>query len=191
MRDFAPGSFDAVITDPPYGVGIADWDSVLPLQGFLDDCLRVSSGPVIWFGASGRVLDFARYTPRPDRVLVWSPRFTLSHTIKDGLAYRWQPIYVWRIVKQEVIRWDVLDDPTECGNWWKHPASKPVDLMRKLVAGFGGQRVLDPFCGSGTTGVACAELGRDFCGIEIDPGYVAIARRRIDAATRQERLVFP
>ena len=42
-----------------------------------------------------------------------------------------------------------------------------------------GATVLDPFCGSGTTGVACVQTGRNFIGIEIDPGYCEIARRRI------------
>jgi len=48
--------------------------------------------------------------------------------------------------------------------------------------------IFDPFCGSGTTGVACMQLGRRFIGVEIDPGYCAIARKRIDAAGRQGRL---
>jgi site-specific DNA-methyltransferase (adenine-specific) len=57
----------------------------------------------------------------------------------------------------------------------------------KLVAR-PGDVVLDPFTGSGTTGVACAEEGRDFIGIEREAEYVEIARRRIDAASAQERL---
>jgi DNA modification methylase len=71
-----------------------------------------------------------------------------------------------------------------------HPTVKPVALMRwlvKLVARE-GDTVLDPFTGSGTTGVACAEEGRDFIGIEKEAEYVEIARRRIEAAAAQERL---
>ena len=62
------GSVDAVITDPPYGVGIADWDNELPPQIILDECLRVSSGVVVWFGSASRLLDMAIYEPKPDRV---------------------------------------------------------------------------------------------------------------------------
>ena len=50
------------------------------------------------------------------------------------------------------------------------------------------ETILDPFMGSGTTGVACANLGRSFIGIEIDPGYFDIACRRIEEAYRQPRL---
>ena len=181
MRGMADNSVDAVITDPPYGVGYAPWDSDIPSQLFLDECLRISRGPILMFGSPARLLDFAHFSPRPDRVLVWAPGFTLSHARADGLAYRYHPIYVWRIVKppKGTISWDVLKDNTECGNWWEHMATKPESLMVKLVSAYGGESVLDPFMGSGTTGVACAQLGRDFIGIEIDPDYCEIARKRM------------
>lgn len=65
-----------------------------------------------------------------------------------------------------------------------HPTQKPVDLMRWLVRTFTdpGHVVLDPFMGSGTTGVAAVEEGRSFVGIELEPEYHAIAARRIDTA---------
>ncbi len=71
-----------------------------------------------------------------------------------------------------------------------HPTVKPVALMRWLVrlVARAGDTVLDPFTGSGTTGVACAMEGRDFIGIERESEYVEIARRRIDAAAAQTRL---
>jgi len=71
-----------------------------------------------------------------------------------------------------------------------HPTVKPVALMRWLVrlVARPGDVVLDPFAGSGTTGVACAMEGRDFIGIEREAEYVEIARRRIDAAAAQLRM---
>lgn len=67
-----------------------------------------------------------------------------------------------------------------------HPTPKPVPLMLSLVEDFTdpGEIILDPFCGSGTTGVAALRLGRRFIGIEKDAKYAAIARERIDAETR-------
>ena len=53
-----------------------------------------------------------------------------------------------------------------------------------------GDTILDPFMGSGTTGVACVQTGRNFIGIEIDPDYFAIAERRIKEAQLQPRLEF-
>lgn len=73
---------------------------------------------------------------------------------------------------------------------WGHPTQKPERLMRDLVGLFtsDGASVVDPFMGSGTTGVACANLGRKFIGIEIERRYFDIACERIDNAYRQQRM---
>lgn len=73
------------------------------------------------------------------------------------------------------------------GGKHEHETQKPVPLMRELVHLFTdpGSLVIDPFMGSGTTGVACAQLGRRFIGIELDPRYFDIACRRIEEAQRQ------
>ena len=72
----------------------------------------------------------------------------------------------------------------------QHPTQKPLSLIKKLVCEFTneGDTILDPFMGSGTTGVACVQTGRNFIGIEIDPTYFAIAERRIKEAEAQPRL---
>lgn len=71
-----------------------------------------------------------------------------------------------------------------------HPTQKPVALMEALVRDFTdeGDLVLDPFAGSGTTGVACRRLGRRFLGYEKDEKYAAIAQKRIDGAREQLRM---
>jgi DNA modification methylase len=71
-----------------------------------------------------------------------------------------------------------------------HPCPKPVGWMKWAVglASRPDETVIDPFAGSGTTGVACALLGRSFIGIEIEPRYFDIACRRIEAAYKQPRL---
>lgn len=189
LPTLADASVDAVVTDPPYGVDIAEWDDAMPTQDVLDDCLRISRGPVVWFGSSSLILNFARYKPQPDRLLIWSPKFTLLKVSKDGFAYRYHPIAVWNIHKQDVLPWDVIDDMTECGNWWEHPATKPLTLLSKLVSAFSSEVVLDPFMGSGTTGVACMKLNRNFIGIEKEPKYFEIAQRRISDA--QAQLTLP
>lgn len=72
-----------------------------------------------------------------------------------------------------------------------HPTQKPVKLMEWCMEKLGNpQFILDPFMGSGTTGVACMNLGRRFIGIEIEPKYFDIACERITNAQRQERM-FP
>lgn len=76
-------------------------------------------------------------------------------------------------------------------NHSEHPTQKPVDLMAWLIRSYSneGDTILDPFMGSGTTGVACVQTGRNFIGIEIDPMYFAIAQRRI--AEAQQQLALP
>jgi site-specific DNA-methyltransferase (adenine-specific) len=71
----------------------------------------------------------------------------------------------------------------------EHSTQKPTQLLEEIVkvAPF-GETVLDPFMGSGTTGVACINLGRKFVGVEIERKYFDIACERIAAANRQERL---
>ncbi len=68
-----------------------------------------------------------------------------------------------------------------------HPTEKPIFLMKQIVD-FTQGTVFDPFMGSGTTGVACMELGRKFIGIEKEPKYFDIACKRIDMAERQGKL---
>nr|NTB07656.1 hypothetical protein [Agrobacterium fabrum] len=69
----------------------------------------------------------------------------------------------------------------------RHPTEKPIPLMRELLADFtnAGETILDPFMGSGTTGVVCAKMGRKFVGIELDPKYFDVACERIEKAYSQ------
>jgi DNA modification methylase len=74
-------------------------------------------------------------------------------------------------------------------NGREHPNEKPVTLLTKLLAKSPAGMVCDPFMGSGSTGVACAVVGRPFVGVEIEPAYFDIACRRIEDAQRQGRLI--
>lgn len=71
-----------------------------------------------------------------------------------------------------------------------HPTPKPLDLMKRQVVQFTqpGQTILDPFLGSGTTGVACLSLGRNFIGIERHEPYFDIACKRLEEAIKQQDL---
>ena len=71
-----------------------------------------------------------------------------------------------------------------------HPCAKPIDAIEWLVdkTSLNNETILDPFMGSGTTGVACMNLGRKFIGIEIEQKYFDIACERIDQAQKQQRL---
>ena len=83
---------------------------------------------------------------------------------------------------------NVLDISATPGEGGLHPTQKPVKLMKALIelTTTPGQVVLDPFMGSGTTGVACVNTNRNFIGIELDEEYFEIAKKRIDEQTNDQ-----
>jgi site-specific DNA-methyltransferase (adenine-specific) len=182
LRTMEAGSVDAVVTDPPYGVNIASWDKAIPPQSFLVECLRVSRGAVVWFGAASPALHLAffEFSPIPERIYIWHNTFT--RTSSEGAFWQWHPVYVWRKKQFTGLGRDVIAMAANTGgDKHVHPTQKPALLMELLCqsAATQGGTNLDPYMGSGTTGVACVRAGMNFIGIEIDPAYHAIAQRRI------------
>jgi site-specific DNA-methyltransferase (adenine-specific) len=107
--------------------------------------------------------------------------------MSNGMAYRWHPIYFWQLPKSHNgPTWDVFDTPTSGHDWWNHPATKPLPLIKRLASISDSGCVLDPFVGSGTTLAAAKQLGRRALGIEIEERYCQIAANRL----RQEVLQF-
>jgi len=199
--------FDAVITDPPYGENIgkmgftnstdggvakrndykggADWDDaglklwqyqnmeqvsgVLAIFGgnFFADILPVSRGWYAWDKKSGGKYsnDFA------DIELVWTNQDRPARVIS----------YIWH----GMIQQNMKDKERRF-----HPSQKPVNVMVRLVEDLTseGDTVLDPFMGVGSTGLACLKSGRSFVGIERDPNYFEIAKKRIQEAQLQMRM---
>jgi DNA modification methylase len=101
----------------------------------------------------------------------------------DAQSHDGKPVNATKI-PDNVIR---TPRETSGGPEAEHPARFPVKFAMELVEPFTmeGEKVLDPFMGSGTTGVACAKLGRKFIGIEIEPKYFEIACKRIEQAYKQ------
>jgi DNA modification methylase len=179
---FADGEFGSVITDPPYGVGIAEWD-VPPDSAILRECLRVTAGTIVMFGGAPTrsMIVFFGLEPSPERTLIWAPRFTAARTAAHGMFYQWHPIFLWRPPAfQNTFVGDVLNCSTAMTRtWFRHPATKPLSLIGDLCLAFGGSSVLDPYCGSGTTLAACAKLGLPCTGIEIEERYAEMTAKRL------------
>ena len=194
MRTMPDKSVDAVVTDPPYGIGkdgqkkssgrhggrkayeFLGWDKQRPSQGYFEELLRISKKQIIWGGNY-----FADYLPATQKWLVWDKGQRIKQS--DGeLAWTSEAgaLRIFTLNRVSLL----LDGAV-------HPTQKPVALMKwcidvaKLPE---TATILDPFMGSGTTGVACVQTGRNFIGIEIDPDYFAIAERRIKEAEAQPRL---
>lgn len=155
--------------------------------------LALTSGPVISFGSAPMMArDLQHFPLDPDRILIWAPKFTLSHTMKYGIAYRYHPIYTWRLPqKHDGPIWDVIDIPTERitstqrkrgqrSVFWEHAWTKPLALMRLLVQIVPEHAlIVDNFCGTGTTLRAAKDTGRRAVGIECDERACEIAALRM------------
>lgn len=202
------GLVDAVVTDPPYAIpthvasGRANARSIGDLslveftfRALIDRFLGVLGdiGRLFMFcdGQSYPVLFRVTYGRFITALLVWSKgqigmgrEFRKSYEL---ILHGWQartPIF-----SDGVGRADVLYHPPVSPLVRVHEAEKPVDLVADLLR-VCGSSILDPFMGSGTTGVACANLGRKFIGIEIEPRYFDLACRRIRDAYAQPRLLL-
>lgn len=195
FRDILPtlGPADAVVTDPPYGMEFrsnhrAAKHDFIANDG-TQDCLLMAC---LLLAQHSKYI-FCRWdnlfeVPKPKSLVTWVKNNwsmgDLEHEharqTEVALFYAGEGHYFPSGRPQDVV----IAPRTGNDN---HPTEKPVSLMEKVV-GWTAGTVLDPFMGSGTTGVACAKLGRKFIGIELEPKYFDIACRRIEEAYRQPRL---
>jgi DNA modification methylase len=185
------GPVDCVITDPPYGIGkdgqkrttggnggrkgyeFMGWDAERPSAEAFALMLCAAPQHIIWGGNY-----FADLLPPTSKWLVWDKGQRIDQS--DG-ELAWTSFDgALRIYTQNRVA--LMQDGAQ------HPTQKPFTLMRWCVAMTTGT-VLDPYMGSGSTGVACMNLGRKFIGIEIHEPYFDIACERIENAQRQERLI--
>lgn len=193
------GSVDAVVTDPPYGTGgwlrpgtgqkpekqREAWDTWS--TAWLAEAGRVCTGTIALFCPSVVLLTTtmtAALPGRAPRLLFWAKPNPLPRYDRRP-AYGFEPIVTFgSLHKVGGKDWFEASAPRHDRG---HPHQKPVTLMRwlcRLVTPPGGH-VLDPFTGSGTTGVACMLEGFQFTGIERETEYVALANRRITDAAAQ------
>ncbi len=180
-RDILPTlpKVDAVVTDPPYGIGIAanpvrqkheklDWDAAPPSNELIGECIAKGRAAIVWGGNYFSL-------PPTQRVLVWDKLQPADFSLAM-IEMAWTNLTgPAKMHRESVTSYEK-----------KHPTQKPDRLMKWCI-GFlpDAQTILDPFMGSGTTGVAAVQMGRDFIGIEREPKYFDIACRRIEEAQRQ------
>jgi site-specific DNA-methyltransferase (adenine-specific) len=199
---------DAVITDPPYGevnrksaglrnldrgvADIADFE-IKELAALL---AKHGSSVYVWcgteqvselraamvsLGMSSRLCIWEKTNPSPmnGQHLWLSSIETCVFGKESGATFK------------EHCASPVFRFPTEPKEY--HPTAKPIPLMAKLIGASTneGMTVIDPFMGSGTTGVAAIQLGRKFIGIEREPKYFDIACQRIEQAVAQGQLFAP
>jgi len=184
---------DAVVTDPPYGIGEAagknasrgnlaiakdfgddKWDDVTADDAVYKS-IEIATQSIV-FG--GNYYDL----PPSSCWLVWDKENGANDFADAELAWT----NLDRAVRLKRYMWNGMlrANKEQRGD---HPTQKPIGVMEWAI-NFTEGSVLDPFMGSGTTGVACANLGRKFIGIELERKYFDIACERIEAAYAQGRL---
>ncbi len=177
---------EAVITDPPYGIGD-----------------RMQGGT---WGAAEKYADFRGWDKAPSEEAIATVRgFAPKAVIWGGNYFGLPPSRCWLIwdkvnavhtMADFEMAWTNLDKPGKRFRWPVgvhtngHPTEKPVELMDWCIDRADRPKtIVDPYMGSGTTGVSAVMLGLRFYGIEIEPKYFDIACERIDLAQRQGRLI--
>ena len=198
------GKVDAVVTDPPYGIGFDGYAShdddpasyhqlVAALRGFPLALLQYPEEMMRYvvplLGAPDEVLAWVYPSNLRRQFRLWG-LWGLNATFSNVLQPAKNP-------NSEKVK--SLSVPSY--DWWEqpqvknvsaekedHPCQLPVSNVERVLRLTEVDSPLDPFMGSGTTGVACVNLGRKFIGIEIEPKYFDIACRRIEEAYRQPRL---
>ena len=194
-RDVLPtlAGIDAVVTDPPYGVGIRyatyedSLDNWYALMNEVVPLMRRVAGVVVMPSCAINRMEWWYANHKPDWLIAWY-KGSPGHQAYVGFN-DWEPHLVWGKPKR------AMHDhfQTVCGAPSNHhPCPKPVEwaewLVRRLACR--GELIVDPFLGYGATALACIETGRQFAGVEVAPEYFAATVRRIDAALDQKRLPF-
>jgi DNA modification methylase len=187
----------ALVTDPPYGInqsskkvasrgklakpkdyGDFNWDKTAP-QDLVNLYRARTKNQIIW---GGNYFDL----PPTSCYLVWDKQNT-GNFADCELAYTNLKMAV------RIFRWRWNGMIRRGNEEREHPTQKPLELMKWCIGRLPepSSVILDPFMGSGTTGVACAKMGRNFIGIEKDARYFDIACERISDAYKQPDLFVP
>lgn len=178
MKTLPDKRFDMIVTDPPYGLGIAanpvrqkhereNWDSAIPTDEIFAEMFRVSKHQIIWGG---------NYYPLPPHknYLIWDKQqpenFTLAMCEMAWTSFD---------MPAKIFRYSVQREGANI-----HPTQKPVALMRWCIAKFAeaGWSIFDPFAGVASTLVAAVELGLPAYGCEISTKYHSAGLKRVKQA---------
>ena len=209
-RDILPtlGKVDAVVTDPPFGVGFKYASHDDSPEGYIEwlwplieqaEALCSPGAPVFVWQSGTNMRRFTEWFPRDWRLFVAAKNFVQMRP--TAMQWSFDPVICWwtpgakpwseGTASRDFIIANTAPVIARPENIEKgHPCPRPLDLMRHVVAQWvrPDSVCLDPFMGSGTTGVAAVQMQRDFIGIEREESYFEIACRRIEEAQRQGQL---
>lgn len=181
-------NIDSVVTDPPYGMSFqSNFRLVKHLKIANDETPELANEVINWAieNANHSIYAFGRWDnlynyPKPKSLITWVKNNWSMGDLKHEHARQTEVAFFYNGKNHNFPK----KRPTDVVNFARtnnenHPTEKPVGLMEIFIDWTDGI-VLDPFMGSGTTGVACAKMGRPFIGIEKEAKYFDIACERIE-----------
>lgn len=144
---------------------------------------------IAWFKPNGAPALAGRNFTASHETIIWaSKNKKVKHTFNylDSKQWNSENDKLYFFGKQMRSVWSIPATSKKEKIYGFHPTQKPIELLRRLIAlcTKEGDLVLDPFCGSGTTGVACSLLGRKFVGIDIDSDFISLSRKRIKSSRK-------
>lgn len=176
---------DLVLTDPPYGVGKAEWD-VEYFTGWEQKALSLSSkGVVANTGTKALPVAITAFgSGYKDLFYAWN---------KNGMtrsSIGFMNVLIAVVAGKAQMGQNFAQFVVKASDDIPHPSPKPIEYVQCLITRFSEKNdsILDPFLGSGTTAVACEQLGRKWIGIEINRDYCEIAAKRVYQERRQRKL---
>jgi site-specific DNA-methyltransferase (adenine-specific) len=189
MRGLPDKAFELAIVDPPYGIGnwvqttgnvrgaAVTWNDEIPNIEYFHELERVSKERIIW-GAN-----YYNSFNKNGGAIVWWKRVPAESNLSECEIASYSRLKRVAFVD---IRWQNIGR----GEAMIHPCQKPVKLYEWLLTNYAkpGDRILDTHLGSGSSAIACLNLGFEIVGCELDADYFAAACKRIRMATAQERL---
>jgi site-specific DNA-methyltransferase (adenine-specific) len=142
---------------------------------------------IVWYKRNPPPNLACRYFTHTSETILWAARDERSRW-----TFNYQLMKRLNGGKQMKSLWSILPPNKAEKAEGKHPTQKPVELLERIIlaASHPGDLVLDPFCGSGTTGLAASRLGRRFVGIELDPEFVDLTTRRYLADQADPTLAY-
>lgn len=205
MREMDDNAFELAIVDPPYGIGedgeknhsrekcapptmyaAKSWDAEPPDSEYFKELRRVSKNQIVW-GANHFI---SRLPFDSSCWVVWDKQNGLNDFADCELAWSSFPSAVRRFS----FRWaGMLQGDMANKEQRLHPTQKPVALYKWLLQNYAkpGDKILDTHLGSGSSRIACYDLGFDFTGYELDADYFQAQEERFARHTAQERLFVP
>ena len=196
MARYEDNYFDLAIVDPPYGIGIAEWDKkeLKPKKEYFDELFRVSKNQIVWGGNY-----FTNFLPISRGWICWDKSYVEAGYLGKREYDNFELAWCSKNIKAKIIRFSDIGNASGFDGKIKvdykmkpkiHPTQKHYKLYEFLLMNYAkeGDKILDTHLGSGSIAIACNNLKYDLTACELDKEYYKAAIKRIEQHKAQKRI---